>query len=53
MIARSQKYEDTDRFQVYMAHTFRGSSTKSFYHYGQTGRDKSFRMFDYGSASEN
>lgn len=41
-------YEDANRYQVYVAHSFKGVSIKSIYHLAQNAKDGIFREFDYG-----
>lgn len=35
-------FDDPDRFQVYMGHSFAGTNVKSLYHYTQVYNNKQF-----------
>jgi len=41
-------YEDANRYQVYVAHSFKGVSIKTIYHIAQNAKEGVFRKFDYG-----
>lgn len=41
-------FEDPDRFQVYMGHTFRSIGMRTMYHIMQFYASASFRKYDYG-----
>ena len=45
--------EDKNRFQVLMAHSFKGTSSKAFYHFNQNLNENDFREYDYGSPEAN
>lgn len=41
-------YEDANRFQVYVAHSYKGVSLKTIDHIAQNAKEGNFRHFDYG-----
>lgn len=42
-------FDDHNRYQVYVAHSFKGISIKSLYHIAQNAKDGAFREFNYGN----
>lgn len=46
--ATTNEFEDPDRFQVYMGHSWKGVSMKMMYHLAQMVRTGRFEKYDYG-----
>lgn len=46
--ATTNEFEDPDRFQVYMGHTWKSVSMKMMYHFAQMVRSGKFERYDYG-----
>ena len=50
LYATTSEYEDPDRFQVYMGHSWKGVSMRLLYHLAQEVRSGNFEKYDHGTA---